>query len=242
MLVKSQAVVLRRIRYSDSDSIVCLYSRDFGRVSYLSSDRRKKSPLSPALLQPLSLIEYEADHKASRELQRLKEIKSDCPFLKLPFDPVKNTLSLFLAEVLYRVLGEAESNPPLFDFLRQSVQLLDLNEEGTANFHLAFLCSLTHFLGFYPNTENWRPGCGFDMQAGTWSDTRPAHNAWLNPQESEWLRKLLQLDYQHLGALQMNGGERTAALRKILDYYRLHLSDFPEIKSLDVLQECFSNV
>lgn len=241
MLVKSQAVVLHQIKYNDSDSIVYLYSKDFGRISYLVANRRKKSALSQALFQPLSIIEYEGDHKMNRELQRIKEAQSIYAFQSIPFDPDKNIISLFLSEFLYRVLSEADANPMLFDYLVQSIEILDLCQKGTANFHLVFLIKLTRYMGFYPNTEDNHPGWYFDLQAGVFSPACPPHNAWLSPSDAQNFARLLRMNYENLYAFKFDRHERVALLKQMLNYYRLHLVEFPEIKSLSVLQSLYDD-
>ena len=232
---------MHRIRYSDQDSVVHLYSRDFGRASYLVANRRKRGTLSQALLQPLSIVEFEADHKGSRQLQRIREMHCLYAFRQLPSDPVKNTLSMFLAEVLYRVLAEAEPNEALFQFLSQSIQLLDLNEAGTANFHLVFLLKLSLFLGISPNMEGKETGGYFDLQAGGFVLSRPYHNAWLGPAQAQMLARLMEMNYENMHLYAFGRGQRVEILRRILDYYRLHLAEFPEIRSLEVMQELFAD-
>ncbi|MDD2560124.1 MAG: DNA repair protein RecO [Bacteroidales bacterium] len=239
MLVRSQALVLHQIPYSDAFSVVHLYTREFGRQPYLLSRNPKNSRLRQSLFQSLSIIEYEADHKGSRELQRLKEARSLFAFTGIPGDPVKNAIALFLSEVLYRALEERESNPALFDFLVQSVEILDLCPAGTANFHLVFLIKLSRYLGFYPNLEDKAPGKYFDLQAGTFCSHRPAHKDWLTPGDAQGFAVLLRINFENMSAFRYDRRQRQRILRQTLDYYRLHLSDFPAIKSLDVLQELF---
>lgn len=240
MLVKSQAIVLHKLRYNDADSIVCLYSKEYGRISYLTSNHKKKNhTVSQASLQPLSIIEYEGDHKGSRELQRLKETHLLYSFSGIPFDPVKNGISFFLAEILYRVLNEAEDDGRLFDFLLQSIQILDLSNQGTANFHLVFLCKLSLFLGFYPNVSSYQPRWYFDMLAGEFAPTPPSHHTWIPANDSQLLANLLHTDFHNMNELSLEHTKRVELLHYLIEYYRLHLSDFPTIRSLDILQECF---
>lgn len=241
MLVKVRAIVLHCQSYNDSTNIVHLYTEDFGRISYLATKTHsKRSSLRSAFFQPLSLVEIEADHHANRSLQRIKEVRSIFPFTGIPVDPVKNTLALFLAEVLYRSLREAEKNPALFDYLLRSVQLLDLCEKGLANFHLVFLIKLTRYLGFYPNVEGQRPNWYFDLQGGSFVPTRPFHNAWLSPEQAVGFASLMRMSFDNLHAFRFDHRERVEILNQMMNYYRMHLTEFPTIKSLAVLQEVFT--
>jgi len=240
MLIKIKAIVLNCLAYNDTTNIVHLYTEEFGRMSYLASkSRNKRSNLKSAFFQPLSLVEIEADHKGSRQLQRIKEIRSIYNFTGIPYDPVKSALSFFLAEVLYRALRETEKNPALFGYLCSSIQLLDLCEKGLGNFHLVFLIKLTRFLGFYPNVEEQHPHWFFDLQGGSFTPTRPLHNAWLTPAEAERFATLMRMNFDNMQAFQFERHQRVELLRQMLNYYRMHLTDFPGIKSLSVLQELF---
>ena len=240
MLVKVRAIVLHCQPYSDTANIVHMYTEEFGRLSYLAGKTsNRKSKLRSAFFQPLSLVEFEADHQGNRGLQRIKEIRSLCPLSDILSTPVKNAIALFLAEVLYRSLRETEKNPALFLYLFQSIQLLDLCKTGLANFHLVFLLKLTRYLGFYPNIEDKNEGGYFDLQGGSFSLTRPFHNAWLTPEQAKDFVQLMRITFDNLEAFKFNHRERVEILRQILNYYRMHLTEFPTIKSLEVMQELF---
>lgn len=66
-------------------------------------------------------------------MHRMKEVRSLTPLSSLPFDVRKSTISLFMAEVLYRLIRESEANEPLFDFVCRSVVQLDRMTEGISN-------------------------------------------------------------------------------------------------------------
>lgn len=238
MLIESEAIVLHKIKYNDKDLIVHVFSREFGRMSYMAA-KKKRGNLSPAFFEPLSLISYQADHKGSRELQRLKECHHFYAFNSIPLDPVKNSIAMFLSEVLYRILQEAEANESLFRFMSESVKILDLIEEGKANFHLAFLVQLCRYLGITPNVEDAQPDWFFDMQAGCFVPYPPNHAAWMSFSESADFIRMQEMNFDSLKDFQFSRLQRRKLLDTMLDYYRLHLNDFPDIKSLDIMQELF---
>jgi DNA repair protein RecO (recombination protein O) len=240
MLIKAKAIVLHCLSYNDTTNIVHLYTDEFGRVSYLrAKPGSRKSSLKNAFFQPLSLVEIEADHHGNRSMQRMKEIRCLYAFTGIPFDPAKNAIALFLSEVLYRSIRESEKNPSLFDYLYRSIQWLDLCEKGLGNFHLVFLIKLTRYLGFYPNVENQQSHWYFDLQGGCFSPVCPPHNAWLTPAQANDFAKLMRMNFDNMAAFHFDRRERVEILRQMLNYYRMHLTEFPTIKSLSVLQEIF---
>ncbi len=144
MLTSTEGIVLHFIKYGESSVITTIYTRDFGRQSYLiNAARSKKSKNRAGLLQPLFLVDLVAYQKPSRELHRVKELKSNKTYQNIAFDITKTTQAIFLSEVLYKSLNEQESFPEMFDFIKNSLLYFDLMDAGFSNFHLYFLFRLT---------------------------------------------------------------------------------------------------
>ena len=217
-----------------------MYTEDFGRVAYLVLNTHgRKSKVSRALLQPLSILDMEVEHLNNRDLQRVKEAKRGFAATQLHCHPVKNAIALFLAEVLYRIIQEKEPNYPLFDYLCRSIKWLEIADEGIANFHLAFLLQLSAYLGIRPNGESFKAGYFFDLINGVFSESLPEHNYYLNKNDAVVFERLMRINYENMALYAFSRQERTTIIRYIVEYYRLHISDFPEIKSLAVMQSLF---
>lgn len=242
MLQKTVGIVLHVLKYNDTSHIVEMYTEVCGRASFLVSvPRSRKATVKSVLFQPLSLIEFEADFRPNATLYKIKEAKSYYPFSSLPYDPYKSSIALFLAEFLYRAIREQAENRPLFAYLVHSITWLDECGEGFANFHLVFLMRLSRFLGLYPNLEDYHEGDYFDMLNSCFVSLRPQlHSSYINPEESGRLIRLMRMNYETMHLFGFSRTERARCLTIINEYYRLHLPDFPLLKSLSVLQELFS--
>lgn len=241
MWKQTQGIVLRTVKYKDTAFMATVYTELAGRVSFqVRMPATRRSMVKPALFQPLALLELEADFRPAATVYRLKEAKSAYPFSSLPYDPGKSAIALFLAEFLYRAVREVEENPPLFAYLKHSIIWLDECRKGFANFHLVFLMRLSRFLGIYPNLDNYRPGCYFDMQNACFTSFPPSGcMRYLSPEEVSALVRLMRMNYDTMHLFSMNRQERMRCLEVIESYYRFHLPDFPELKSLEVLKELF---
>ena len=133
MQEKTSGIVLHSIKYSDSATIVTIYTSQFGRVSYMvHGANKKKSVFRSAFLQPLSIVELDVVHLPGKDLQRVKDVRIAYPFTRVPFDPIKNSLALFLSEVLFRTLRQTEPDESLFLFLDNSI--------FNSNFCYSFSC------------------------------------------------------------------------------------------------------
>ena len=240
MLYKTKGIVLHSIPYNDKYAIVHVYTEAFGRTSYLVSRvRGKKSNVSKALFMPLSTLEMEVEHFNKRDLHRIKECRICFPINNICRDPVKNALALFLSEILCRAVRNTEADPRLFTYLYESIHLLEYADKGIANFHLVFLLGLLHHLGIFPNTESYVDGSYFDLMNGIFTVQPHLHSHYLNPSESIFFARLLRINYENMSLYGFSRQDRITIIRHILEYYRLHIPDFPEIKSLPILQSLF---
>ncbi len=241
MFQKTAGIVLHTLKYNDSANIVEVYTQSNGRMSFLVRiPRTRKGGVRNVLFQPLALVELEMDVRPTMKLHRIREAKSLYPFQSLPFHPFKSSISLFLAEFLYRALREEAPNEPLFAYLQHSILWLDTCEERSfANFHLVFLMRLSRFLGLYPNVEDYLPGDYFDMMNACFTSSVPAGGVYLKPDEASRIRTLMRMNYETMHLFGMSRKERNRCLTVINDYYRLHLPDFPVLKSLEILKELF---
>jgi len=239
MQVKTSGIVLHSIKYTDSTSIITVYTRQFGKVTYMVHGVNKKKSVCPAaFLQPLSLIEMDVFHTPGKNIQRLKEIRMEHPFTGIPFNPVKNALALFISEVLFRTLRQTEPDENLYLFLENSILHLDCSEKGLSNFHLVFLLKLTRYLGFEPNQDNVHVNY-FDLMNGVFVNEKPVHTHFILPDVSADFISVLNTDYSNMHNLVFSRARRANLLLSEVEYYQLHIPDFHGLHSLAVLQSLF---
>ena len=240
MLTKTQAIVLHSLKYGETRLIVDMFTRSQGRQSFIVSiPKSVKGKIKKQLFQPLTLLEIESDLRPKLQLQKLSDVRLASPFSSIPFDPNKLSISLFIAEFLYYALRSEQHNEPLFDYIVNSIQWLDAQTDRFANFHLVFLMRLSRFLGFYPNLDHYQTGDYFDLRESVFLSTPPVHRDFLHPQEAEKIQLMMRMDFPTMHLFRMSHQERNRLLEVSLIYYRLHIPDFPELKSVSVLHELY---
>ena len=240
MLTKSQAIVLHSIKYGETRLIVDMFTRNFGRQSFIVSiPKTPKGKIKKQFFQPLTLLEIETDIRQNLQLQKLGDVRLATSFTSIPFEPDKLAISLFVAEFLYYALRSEQSNELLYDYLEHSIMWLDGQQNSFANFHLVFLLRLTRFLGFYPNLDDYEDGDYFDLRESEFMRNPPVHKDFLHPEEAKKVQLMMRMDFPTMHLFRMSHEERNRLLEVALKYYRLHLPDFPEMKSIEVLQALY---
>lgn len=240
MLHKTQGIVLSVSSYSDVYSIVHVFTRDFGRVAYLLPKKGgRKSKTKTSLFFPLSVLTIDVEHLPLREIQRLKDAERLLPLHDVCTNVTKTSMVFFLSEFLSKVLRETHENTLVYEYLKNSVETLEELDKGLANFHLALMFGLTRFLGIYPNLDNYHKNTYFDLMNGEFVGVRPTHNHYLQPAQSAYLKLLSRMSYTNMHLYKLSRNDRNVIVENLLAYYRLHVYDFPAMKSLEVLRELF---
>ncbi len=237
---KARGIVLHTVKYGESALIAYVFTDVGGRRTYMipgAYSRRGKSHKA-ALFQPMFLLEFEGYEQPKAEMHRMKEVRMLQPLTSLPFDVRKSTISLFMAEVLYRLIKEVEANEPLFDFLSASIVQLDALQEGISNFHLWFLVRLSSYLGFYPGNE-YREESYFDIQSGLFCAEMPSHRTAMERGPARLLGRLMDMEASELSALRLGHVERTEFMEAMLVFFGYHFDAIYHVRSLGILREVF---
>jgi DNA repair protein RecO (recombination protein O) len=241
MIEKTKGIVLHQIRYSDSGIVVWLYTRDFGRQSFMIKGiRNRKSGKHSVFFQPMSILDMVIYYKESRGMQTLKEFSVSYTPSDIYFNVKKSSVAIFLGEVLGSVLKEETPNRELFDFIEKSIVYFDTCHEGYANFHIAFLAGLSSYLGFEPGIRASGTERYFDMLNGSFTALPPDHGNYANEEISEILAAFFASSYENINRISLTGSLRNDVLDVLVRYYSIHLPGLKKVKSLDVLKEVFS--
>jgi DNA repair protein RecO (recombination protein O) len=239
MQVTTKAIVLTSLKYGDTSLIAKVFTASDGLKSYLLKGvlASKKGKLKTAYFQPLTQLEIVANHKNKGTLESIREVKVNYHYQTLHTDITKNSMTLFLAEMLANSIHEEEQNEELFEYLEAAFQWLDAHDE-IANFHLRFLMNLTRYLGFYPDTNVMHLPF-FDLLEGEFT-TLPSLNPVLSGENLIFFKKVLGTNFDALSMIKMNKKNRQELLHSLVLYFELHLQGFRKPKSLAILNEVFS--
>ena len=241
MLEKTRGIVLHQIKYTDSGIVVQIYTRKFGRQSFLIKGmRNRKTGKHNILFQPMFILDLELYYKPTREMQSLKEFSVSFTPYDIYDNIKKSSVAIFLGEVLTSVLKEESPHEEMFEFIEESIIYFDKSREGYANFHIAFLAGLSSFLGFEPGPRSDDENVFFDMVNGAFVAIPPVHGNYANEEITNILAGFFVASYDTISNISLTGKMRNDVLETLVKFYSLHLPGLKKIKSLEVLKEVFS--
>lgn len=238
MLQATRGLVFHVSRYSDSSGIAKVFTEDSGLQSVVvKSLFSKKAKIRPALFGHLSLIDLVIDQKPGRTLNYVRDASLNKAFPEISDNIIRSSMLLFINEVLYKAVKEEEANRNLFDFIEHTLDSLNNTSIPVQMFHLLFLIRLSDHLGFGPGGSLSLDGDYFDMLTGTVEENNPSNAYIISGDLLALLRKLSPLDYPDLTNFTASRKLVLDLLNRLLDYYRIHLPEMAELKSVKVLGE-----
>ncbi|RYY43656.1 MAG: DNA repair protein RecO, partial [Chitinophagaceae bacterium] len=204
MTHKTKGIVLRAIKYGETSLVVTVFTELFGIQTYMVNGARssKKSGAKAAMFQPASLLDMEVYHYENKGMQRIKEASWSYLAHQTQSSVVKNSIALFMMELLYKTLKQPEQHIDLFYFCEDAVQQLDQAPSGiSANFPLFFTLHLSHFYGFRINDIEplliESEHLYLDLLEGNFTDQQPPHPHFLQREDALITAELLQIMQPH---------------------------------------------
>lgn len=235
MRVSDKAIVLQSIRHGDKKFILKLYSKQQGLLTTIASvGNSSKSKIKPSAILPLTLVDIELISKQNKDMHLLTEMSCYKVLTNINTSFSKLSIAQFLNEILIKSLKEQSGNEHLYGFIESCLILLNDLESNFANLHLYFLIELTKYLGFEPQNNYSTQSPFFDCRAGCFSSAYLIAPFGLNKDDSKHFSEFLKSNAM---LISLTNAQRQMLLNVLVDYYKLHLPEFNDVKSLEVLRE-----
>ena len=215
-IIKTEAVVLSKLNYGDSSSIVTLFTKEYGKLSaMLKGGRNPKSKLS-LIVDPINYLEVIFYNNPSRDLQILSsaDIKAHFPKIKDDLDKLKYAHSVI--ELVKNLSVEHEVNKKLFFGI---IRILELMGEGKENPAVSFGRFFLFFL----------KELGYEFQL----ETNYLENITINPELFHYFNCLKKNESPGV----VNPAIINGAVTFLENYLKYHVSDFKGLQSLKMFKE-----
>ena len=216
MVKVTELIVLHTTKFGENSLVVHTLSKEYGRRSFLVRGVGKKAL---ALFLPLNILEADTIETTKSSLYTAKNIVLRYPLMGIRNDMFKNSMTMFMSEVLYRAIKDGCNEDGLYDWCEKVILLLDAMKTDFSNFHLRFLLELCIALGFSPQSSDLKPFVG---------DNYPL------------VEKFIQSDFAQSMLIPLNGQTRNQLAEDILRYIEFHTESALSINSLKVLRELFA--
>ena len=216
MVKVTELIVLHTTKFGENSLVVHTLSKEYGRRSFLVRGVGKKAL---ALFLPLNILEADIIETTKSSLYTAKNIVLRYPLMGIRNDMFKNSMTMFMSEVLYRAIKDGCNEDGLYDWCEKVILLLDAMKTDFSNFHLRFLLELCIALGFSPQSSDLKPFVG---------DNYPL------------VEKFIQSDFAQSMLIPLNGQTRNQLAEDILRYIEFHTESALSINSLKVLRELFA--
>lgn len=239
MQYTSRGILLHQTPYSETSLIVKIYTETLGLQSFILKGAFRKGKNKASWLFPLALLEITASSREIKNLQYLNSIQPEPGQQNRLSDMAKSSVFLFLNEMIYKSIREEEPNRDMFTFLHRQLEWLTHTSKYSHAFPIWFLIQFSRYLGFFPAGNFSITETFFDMSEGKFLTVPLDVKLCIEPPLSSVFSDLLTISSPDK-IPDISLSERRQLIDAIVLYYRLHLSGFPEVKSLAVLQEIWN--
>jgi DNA repair protein RecO (recombination protein O) len=165
---KTEAVVLRSIRYGEADRVLHLYTPDRGRVGAVAKGARRLKSRLGGRLEPLARVRL-VMHEGRGELCTVTQADTVNAHAALRDHRAPLDRAVQACDTVLRLLDSTDPNRPAYNLLCNELALLDADPEAATRSHaLAFRMKLLLAAGFAPELASCA-SCGERHDLGGFS-------------------------------------------------------------------------
>jgi DNA repair protein RecO (recombination protein O) len=215
MTGSTSLILLHTTKFGENSMVLHTLSKEYGRRGFVVRSLNKKMM---SMLLPMNILEVTVADSGKSGLLPVRNLMVSCPLMGIRSNLYKNTMTMFLSEVLYRVVKEGTDEPGLYEWCEKQIMLLDAIETDFSNFHIRFLLELAIALGFSPKIDDLRPFLG--------------DNQFI-------IEKFMSTSFAESMLMPLSGFLRNEICEGVLRYIEYHSESTLTINSLKVLRELF---
>lgn len=215
MTSDDKVIVLNTTKLRENSIVLHTLSRTYGRRSFLV---RVGAKARMSFFLPLNILEISVTENPRSDLWYAKVSGATFPLNSIRGDIYKNTMTLFMSEVLFRTVREGALEEGLFDWCEKRILTLEALDSDFSNFHIRFLLELCVALGFRPEAADMLPFSGDNQDI---------------------IEQFMQSSLPGSMLIPLSGALRNEIASSIIRYLEFHTESTIHIRSLSVLRELF---
>ena len=212
----TELIILHSTKFGENSIVAHTLSKEYGRRSFLIRGAGKRGTMT--LMLPLTILEAEIVETSKSTLYTARNLSAKYPLSGIRNSISKNSMTLFMSEVLYRTVKDGAKEQGLFEWCEKNILLLDAMQTDFSNFHIRFLLELAVVLGFSPESRDLMPFVGEHYSV---------------------VEKFMKESLAEAMLVPLNGAVRNQIAEEILRYIEYHSESAVNVASLKVLRELF---
>ena len=212
----TELIILHSTKFGENSIVAHTLSKEYGRRSFLIRGAGKRGTMT--LMLPLTIMEAEIVETSKSTLYTARNLSAKYPLSGIRNSISKNSMTLFMSEVLYRTVKDGANEQGLFEWCEKNILLLDAMQTDFSNFHIRFLLELAVVLGFSPESRDLMPFVGEHYSV---------------------VEKFMKESLAEAMLVPLNGAVRNQIAEEILRYIEYHSESAVNVASLKVLRELF---
>ena len=212
----TELIILHSTKFGENSIVAHTLSKEYGRRSFLIRGVGKRGTMT--LMLPLTILEAEIVETSKSTLYTARNLSAKYPLSGIRNSIAKNSMTLFMSEVLYRTIKEGANEQGLFEWCEKNILLLDAMQSDFSNFHIRFLLELAVVLGFSPESQDLMP---------------------FVREHYPLVERFMKESMADAMLIPLNGAIRNEIAEEILRYIEYHSESAVNVASLKVLRERF---
>ncbi|AFS78816.1 DNA repair protein RecO [Gottschalkia acidurici 9a] len=160
MFIESKGVVIRQTKYSESDRILTIFTKDKGKIQAIAKGARK--PKSKLISSTETFCYSEFILYKGKSLYNINQGDVIDSFYSLREDIYKLSYATYILELVDSSLLDEEPNDILFELLVKTLKILSEAKGNYKKLLLAFQIKYISFIGYKPQL-NQCVNCGNDL-------------------------------------------------------------------------------
>ena len=216
MTQNTELIVLHTTKFGENSIVVHTLSKVYGRRSFLVRGAGKRLM---SLFLPLNILEADVTESSKSTLFTARNLVARHPLSGIRSNMFKNSMTMFMSEVIFRVVKDGADELGLYEWCEKNILLLDAMQTDFSNFHIRFLLELAVALGFSPESSDLQPFVG---------------------EHYPTVSRLMSGTMAQTMLVPLSGQVRNEIAEGILRYISFHTDSSFNINSLKVLRELFA--
>ena len=243
-IVKTEALLLKKIKFQDSSNIIRFYTKEQGKISVIAKGARQVKSQFRGYLEPLNHLSIIYYNKPTRDIQLLSKVDLIHTFINNPQDLTANSYGNGILETIDKLVHHNEETQKLFEMAINILKFIDQNPAQAKEAFLLFLLKSISFLGYGINFDNCAH-CEKQLEYFYFDENNPLpvclHCAGkyfqrISPQQLSWLKKTDSLAINPLFTQIALPPESDKIIDFLISYAGMHFDFYPKFNSLELLK------